>query len=283
MKPEFLLERIRVTELIRAEIIKSTQQVQQIENQRELLIVNKGTLGITIGKKVFTLYEGMGAIIEPDEFRFVWQMLENTEYTVIGFDVDVEHRSELKNRVIELGEFENTLSEELYRLISGSTTTSERDSEIAALLELILIRCQPIDSGDAFSLSSAELFEKAADKMLANINGNISVSDLAEHLNVSLSNLKRTFLRFTSLGVHEYFLDRKIAYAKKLLKAGSSVTETALLTGFNNQNYFSAAFKKATGVSPKEFSNNNTVAFKTVKKQKTNSHEKYESLPSYLL
>ena len=49
------------------------------------------------------------------------------------------------------------------------------------------------------------------------------------------------------------FNDLKIEYAKELLSAGHSVTQTAALAGFANQAYFSAAFKRITGRLPKEY------------------------------
>ena len=55
------------------------------------------------------------------------------------------------------------------------------------------------------------------------------------------------------MGVHEYFTLLKITNAKSLLKSGESVTKTAEICGFANQAYFSAAFKRVTGLSPKEY------------------------------
>ena len=85
------------------------------------------------------------------------------------------------------------------------------------------------------------------------IDSNVSVSDLADRLNISISNLKRLFAKYTNIGVHEYYTFLKIAQAKELLRQGKTVTDTAELTGFANQAYFSAAFKRITGKTPKEY------------------------------
>ena len=48
----------------------------------------------------------------------------------------------------------------------------------------------------------------------------------------------------------------RIAYARDLLGSGEySVTDAAMLSGFNDAAYFSREFKKEVGVSPKEYGN----------------------------
>lgn len=52
----------------------------------------------------------------------------------------------------------------------------------------------------------------------------------------------------------EYILNLRIEQAKKLLKTSSlPITDVALMSGFNNSNYFSTAFKKEVGKSPVEY------------------------------
>jgi AraC-like DNA-binding protein len=75
--------------------------------------------------------------------------------------------------------------------------------------------------------------------------------------------------------------------AKELLVAGRSVTQTAEEAGFANQAYFSAAFKKTVGQSPKQFSmqyaqTGAPVSPKAPKKKKQQPQNKRD-LPSYLL
>ena len=51
-----------------------------------------------------------------------------------------------------------------------------------------------------------------------------------------------------------YVQNLRITQAKKLLREGKfSITEIAFQVGFNDSNYFSSCFKKATGISPLEY------------------------------
>jgi AraC-like DNA-binding protein len=148
------------------------------------------------------------------------------------------------------------------------------------MLELFLLLCCGKENIATSNQKNARLFTLAAEILKENIKLNISVNELADRLDISLSNLKRVFISLAGVGTHEYYNFLKIAKAKELLKQGKSVTETAELTGFANQAYFSAAFKRVTGKTPKEYSlikpkNDKPIAKKT--------NNKKGDMPSYLL
>ncbi len=85
---------------------------------------------------------------------------------------------------------------------------------------------------------------------------NISVPRLAALCNMSEPYLRRMFSAAFSLSPALYIRNKRIALAKKLLLSGEcSVTDAALLSGFNDTAYFSREFKRATGVSPSDYIN----------------------------
>ena len=55
---------------------------------------------------------------------------------------------------------------------------------------------------------------------------------------------------YAGCGVIQYFTRLKMAKAIKYLKEGYSVGEVADMLSFSSLNYFSAVFKKETGVPP---------------------------------
>ena len=67
---------------------------------------------------------------------------------------------------------------------------------------------------------------------------------------MSQSNLKKTFRKYSGVGIIKYFNELKIEKAQKLLNSGYSVKETAATLGYNDQNYFSVVFKRVKGYSP---------------------------------
>ncbi len=98
----------------------------------------------------------------------------------------------------------------------------------------------------------ALIFSKAINYMNSQICVQPSVSEIADFCNISEASLKRIFYKYSGIGVHKYFLKLKLKTATELLENGSSVTETAEKLGFSSQAYFSAVFKRETGIRPSE-------------------------------
>lgn len=83
---------------------------------------------------------------------------------------------------------------------------------------------------------------------------NISVSYLAELCGVSQPYLRKLFQVAFSVSPAVYMRNLRLDLAKELLRSGEySVTQAAVLSGFNDTAYFSREFKKFTGVSPQEY------------------------------
>ena len=97
-----------------------------------------------------------------------------------------------------------------------------------------------------------ELFKKALIIMNENIAEQLSVNELADRLNISISNLKRLFDKYAGMSVHKYFLTLKIKVATLFLKNGISVNEVSESLGFSSQGYFSATYKRETGNNPSQ-------------------------------
>lgn len=97
-----------------------------------------------------------------------------------------------------------------------------------------------------------ELFKKALIIMNENIAEQLSVNELADRLNISISSLKRLFDKYAGMSVHKYFLTLKIKTATLFLKNGISVNEVSESLGFSSQGYFSAAYKRETGNNPSQ-------------------------------
>lgn len=86
---------------------------------------------------------------------------------------------------------------------------------------------------------------------------NITVSDVARSVGVSLSYLSRIYKEETGMTLIHCINAKKIEAAKNYLRnADMKIYEIAEALGFENTTYFSYFFKKSTGMSPKEYQKN---------------------------
>lgn len=99
------------------------------------------------------------------------------------------------------------------------------------------------------------LVKKAVDYIHMHLEEDLSLSVIADALYVNASHLSRKFKAETSMTIIDYINQKRVAEAKLYLQRGNvSITEVALMVGFNDLNYFSRVFKKTTSLSPSQYS-----------------------------
>lgn len=102
--------------------------------------------------------------------------------------------------------------------------------------------------------SKSELTNLVITYLNENYKNKIYVSDIAKVLNVSYSTLSRNFKAATGLTIIEKLTDIRISAAKPLLLDSKyTASQIANMVGFENEYYFSKAFKQSAGVTPSNF------------------------------
>lgn len=87
---------------------------------------------------------------------------------------------------------------------------------------------------------------------------NLTVAELADIANLSVSRFTHLFTKQFGLSPHAYQMNIKIERAKYLLVENkNSVKEISWMLGFDDPFYFSRIFKKQTGLSPMQYKNLN--------------------------
>lgn len=87
------------------------------------------------------------------------------------------------------------------------------------------------------------------------LDENISLSDIADRFYVSKEHLSRLFKKEVGVSVQNYITDKKIEYAKSLLRNYKMITISNIpsMCGYNDLHYFYRIFKKVTGETPVEY------------------------------
>ncbi|MCJ2023113.1 helix-turn-helix domain-containing protein [Methylobacterium sp. J-067] len=82
----------------------------------------------------------------------------------------------------------------------------------------------------------------------------LSLEALAAEVGVSPRTLSRVCLKQWGTTVHQYVLSRRIERAKvMLLSTDLAITSIAFDTGFSNQSHLATAFRRITGLTPKDY------------------------------
>ena len=85
-------------------------------------------------------------------------------------------------------------------------------------------------------------------------NPDLSLNSVCEYLNISTSRFSTIFKEETGKTFLEVLTSVRMEKAKQMLqKTTMKNYEIAGKVGFSDPHYFSIAFKKATGMSPKEY------------------------------
>ena len=112
---------------------------------------------------------------------------------------------------------------------------------------LLVLQNRPAPGADA------GLVERARQWLAARLEDDADMAELAKALGLSYARLSRLFRQATGATPHQYYIERKIELAARLLGSGMSVKETSYRLCFDSPYYFSRLFKKKTGRAPSTY------------------------------
>lgn len=98
----------------------------------------------------------------------------------------------------------------------------------------------------------------ALDYIYNHIHYRVTISEIAEHLNLSESYLSKLFHKEMGIPISQYILDKKIDKAKNLLQYSEyTIVEIANYLAFSSQSHFIQVFQKKTGMTPHKYRTSN--------------------------
>lgn len=154
--------------------------------------------------------------------------------------------NEMENKAVALEKIFGGEAAEFERKVIYAQTNEER----IQLIELFLInRLSLPEAADRIAKSSIEI--------LLNYNGQVSVDELAEQLNINRRQLERKFSSAIGLSPKQLSKVIRLQATLKMLqkKQFTSLTSLAYESGYYDQAHFIKDFKEFTGMSPKQFYN----------------------------
>lgn len=251
----------------------------------EFLYVDNGTICARADDTEYILKTGDVIFHKPNEFHAIKSVGKSSPNLVVAsFHTHSEAMSFFENKHFTLGSKERMLLSKLIaearnafstplhvpsveQVIIKDNPAFASEQLIRMYLEFFLIMLfRKFSSGDSSSTVTrvcSPQNESTRTATLSNIihfmqfhiSEHLKVSDICNAFSTSRSELQSLFHDKKGCGIIEYFNDMKIQRAKHMIRDGKmNLSEISDFLSYSSLSYFSKAFKKATGMSPLEYS-----------------------------
>lgn len=284
--PYKVKEKIKITEmysLFEAEYKSGYSFTGESHNFWECVYVISGSLRVSSNRRIYEMTSGNLIFHKPLEIhKFDVTSTGTTSLLIFSFSMKSEISDFFKNKMFMLDSTQqsyiNDFTDYLGKDNSGinshnknyislfEQSDSYSQMVVSYIYRIFLSLCERNIASVISESPDAAVFSDAVNFMNENLDKELSVNDIACYSSVSISLLKRTFLKYSGMGVHKYFLKMKINTASSLLENGNSVSETAEMLGFSSQPYFSYVFKRETGIPPSVYRHSTEQKFLVRKK-----------------
>lgn len=123
---------------------------------------------------------------------------------------------------------------------------SLREEAVIALLARLPRQHAPLDRAGNNSL----LVRRVQQQLLDDLSQPLTLDMLAQQAGITPAHLVRHFHQACGLPPLAWQMQQRMAEARRQLRAGQSIIEVALATGFADQAHFSKAFSRFCGMTP---------------------------------
>lgn len=240
----------------------------------ECVYVIDGEVCVSSDERMYYLRKGDIVFHKPQEFhKFHIENPSGATILDFSFLLDGEIAERMEDKVCHLTEEQNAIMR-----MFVSYLRREFDSHPDAKTKFYFYNALPVFKNNTVFLQTVRLYilqlilslstneiplkmveteetallKRAIEFMNQAIETSLSINDLANNLNISLSSLKRLFKKHTGLSVYKYYLTLKTRTATTMLRSGMTVSEVANKLNFSSPAYFSATYKREAGKNPSE-------------------------------
>ena len=237
----------------------------EMHNFWEIVYVLDGKIGVAADSRIYELTKNQIIFHKPMEFHRLWSEGGTKPHLIImSFDADGIGMKRFENGIFQM-DFEGAqMIKDIITYVHtafepwGTTLLKARSTKdemalqlIATSLEYFLLTVfKKSISKEGINTQSAKNYRRIIEVLDSHVDKNLSLDEIAAVCNMSVSNLKKTFKKYSDEGVITYFNKMKIRKSIDLLKQDLSIGEISEMLSFSSPNYFSTVFKKETGQPP---------------------------------
>lgn len=255
----------------------------EFHNFWELVYADKKSVLITADATETILEAGQMFIHRPNEFHKIrCDGTHAANAVVISFDCKCAELFSAAGKIINCNSEEKQLlgmivseASDAFSNHLGSPYTKKMEKSatkkfaaeqmIQYCIEILLISLirGNITETNVSTQKQNKLLIEICEHLKSNIDKPLMFDDIMKQFNVSASVIKRLFKSTLGCGIMEHFLHLKIDHAKQLIRENEmNFTEISEYLAFSSPQYFSSAFKRISGMSPREYANSVKLNFR---------------------
>lgn len=246
----------------------------------EFIYIDKGKMLITAGEKQYILKAGELAFHKPEEFHAVCAYEQiPSNFIVAAFVCDSPCMEYFEHRIMSLTSKEREYLYEAVRCWQHRIVTEQTPYNLSLLhpesvcfgqaqavqqyLELLLIKLVQRNEGvkiqnrvETYAMQTMykQLTDNVINYLENHITGSVTLSQMANDLGYSVSQMKKLFRKQMHRGIIDHFIDMKMDEAKRLMQEGEmNISQIAEYLGYNDTSYFSRLFKMRCNMTPTEY------------------------------
>ncbi len=218
-------------------------------------VIERGDTVLTIDGVDYEIHEGDAVIIMPYVIHNCQPVDINTwAFTMIYLDDAYKDEllasigKDLKIGISKLGSMEYQLIKRLAGVLKKEHDDFVKEVEIIDCINRII---------DAIDISVKKRMDETLEEIQGYIEENfleeLRLDAIAAQFDINKFSLIRRFKKVYNITPSAYQLQLKVDHAKQLLKQEDDIAAVSLEAGFYDQAHFAREFKKATGMTPKQY------------------------------
>jgi AraC-like DNA-binding protein len=239
----------------------------------EIMLVSKGGMYVSVDENINEAAAGDLVMISSGAVHSFFDqkpetLIEGFQFDITLFDESFINLRDLifQNTILGKNTKKDAVCTQLRRLlrdIYDENAEKEIGWQLAVkskLYELMLVILRELPR--QYPPVSSTRAKQILSLVLRNIGDpDFTLEEAAETLNINKFYFSHLFKKHTGQSFHSYLIKTRISFAKQyLIESKMPVTDAAYHSGFNSIQTFNRVFKTATGLTPREYRRENSVA-----------------------
>ncbi|MFM2482083.1 helix-turn-helix domain-containing protein [Celerinatantimonas sp. YJH-8] len=181
--------------------------------------------------------------IHPDTFKPLFQALGCSSDSPLRLQRPLFTAPALRRQILHLSAL----------MRQPDSSRMEYESVVFQIAQSLVAFSGKLDIGSPVHKRTDTLLIHAKDYILAHLDQDISIDDIAGVASMSKFHFIRSFRQQFGITPHQYVLNCRVNLARKLIASGQSLTSAAYAAGFADHSHLNRYFKRVYGMAPKYF------------------------------